>query len=481
MAKQGLFVYKGRGNAADATFVSGECAMVTGSSALYGNVKRNAKFASGISTLPYYPDVPGAPQNTVIGGASLWVMSGKKPEEYKGVAAFFDYLSKPEVAVGQPQAHRLPAGHHPLVRADREERLLQGEPGHRRLGDADDPQDHRQVARHPPRQLRADPHHRRRGDWSRSGAARRRRRKGWTAPSSAATSSSSASRRRTRARHEPKGLTLAIEKRVRFRSWWLPWALIAPQMAIVLVFFFWPAGQALYQSVPEQDAFGTSTEFVGLRELRAALERRDLPGVVLDHGHLLGPGGGERAGDRAAARGDGRPRDPRRDLLQDAADLPYAVAPAVAGVLWLFMFAPSAGIVSYALSRIGIRVEPPAQRQRRDGADRHGRGLEAGLLQLPVLPRRAAVDPEVADRGRGDRRRPALAALLDHRLPAAVAGDLLPAGDQHRLRVLRDLRDRRHRHPGRARARRRRSWSTRSTTTASRRSTSAARRRSRWC
>ncbi|HEX2540035.1 MAG TPA: sn-glycerol-3-phosphate ABC transporter substrate-binding protein UgpB [Caldimonas sp.] len=98
MAKQGLFVYKGRGNAADATFVSGECAMVTASSALYANVKRNAKFAAGISTLPYYPDVQGAPQNTVIGGASLWVMSGKKPEEYKGVAAFFDYLSQADVA-----------------------------------------------------------------------------------------------------------------------------------------------------------------------------------------------------------------------------------------------------------------------------------------------------------------------------------------------------------------------------------------------
>jgi sn-glycerol 3-phosphate transport system substrate-binding protein len=98
MSKQGLFIYKGRGNAADATFYSGECAMVTGSSAMYGNIKRNAKFASGVSTLPYYPDVPGAPQNTVIGGASLWVMSGKKPEEYKGVAAFFAHLSKPEVA-----------------------------------------------------------------------------------------------------------------------------------------------------------------------------------------------------------------------------------------------------------------------------------------------------------------------------------------------------------------------------------------------
>ena len=98
MAKQGLFVYKGRGNAADATFVSGECAMTTGSSGLYANVKRNAKFASGIGALPYYPDVPGAPQNTVIGGASLWVMAGKKAEEYKGIGQFFAHLSKPEVA-----------------------------------------------------------------------------------------------------------------------------------------------------------------------------------------------------------------------------------------------------------------------------------------------------------------------------------------------------------------------------------------------
>lgn len=103
MAKQGLFVYKGRNNAADATFVSGECAMATATSALQGNIKRNAKFASGISTLPYYPDVQGAPQNTVIGGASLWVMSGKKAEEYKAVAAFFDYLSKPEVAAKSHQ------------------------------------------------------------------------------------------------------------------------------------------------------------------------------------------------------------------------------------------------------------------------------------------------------------------------------------------------------------------------------------------
>ncbi|EHR70127.1 ABC-type sugar transport system, periplasmic component [Burkholderiales bacterium JOSHI_001] len=96
MAKQGLFVYKGRGNVPEASFVSGECAMITTSSGFYGNVKKNAKFAFALATLPYYPDVPGAPQNTVIGGASLWVLSGKKPAEYKGVATFFNFLSNAE-------------------------------------------------------------------------------------------------------------------------------------------------------------------------------------------------------------------------------------------------------------------------------------------------------------------------------------------------------------------------------------------------
>ncbi len=113
MAKQGLFVYKGRGNTADATFVSGECAMQTGSSGLYANIKKSAKFASGIAPLPYYPDVPGAPQNTIIGGASLWVMAGKKPQEYKGVAAFLQYLARPEVAA---ESHKR-TGYLPVTKA----------------------------------------------------------------------------------------------------------------------------------------------------------------------------------------------------------------------------------------------------------------------------------------------------------------------------------------------------------------------------
>ncbi|OWT66334.1 sn-glycerol-3-phosphate ABC transporter substrate-binding protein UgpB [Candidimonas nitroreducens] len=96
-AKQGLFVYSGRKTEGDSKFYTGKCAMLTSSSATYGNVVKNAQFKFGVSPLPYYADVKGAPQNTVIGGASLWVMSGKKPDEYKGVAKFFAYLSKPEV------------------------------------------------------------------------------------------------------------------------------------------------------------------------------------------------------------------------------------------------------------------------------------------------------------------------------------------------------------------------------------------------
>ena len=103
MAKNGTFVYKGRNNTPDAAFPSGECAMMTGSSGLYARVAKDAKFKYGISTLPYYPDVKGAPQNTVIGGASLWVMAGKTPEKYKGVARFFDFLSDTKV---QSESHK---------------------------------------------------------------------------------------------------------------------------------------------------------------------------------------------------------------------------------------------------------------------------------------------------------------------------------------------------------------------------------------
>jgi sn-glycerol 3-phosphate transport system substrate-binding protein len=103
MAKQGLFIYKGRASVPEASFISGECAMTTTSTGFYGNVAKNAKFNFGMGPLPYYQDVPGAPQNTVIGGASLWVMAGKKADEYKGIAQFFNYLSSTEVQAATHQ------------------------------------------------------------------------------------------------------------------------------------------------------------------------------------------------------------------------------------------------------------------------------------------------------------------------------------------------------------------------------------------
>jgi len=97
MAKKGLLTYAGRGNQAEAKFSSGECAMLTSSTGAQANIRRNAKFAWGVNFIPYHDDVKGAPQNSIIGGASLWVMGGKTNNAYKGVAKFFAYLSRPEV------------------------------------------------------------------------------------------------------------------------------------------------------------------------------------------------------------------------------------------------------------------------------------------------------------------------------------------------------------------------------------------------
>ena len=95
-AKEGLFVYAGRRNEGGARFRSGECATFTESSAGYAGVKAEAEFPFGVTTLPYWPDAAGAPRNTIIGGASLWVLQGHGAEEYKGVARFFTFLSSAE-------------------------------------------------------------------------------------------------------------------------------------------------------------------------------------------------------------------------------------------------------------------------------------------------------------------------------------------------------------------------------------------------
>jgi sn-glycerol 3-phosphate transport system permease protein len=145
-----------------------------------------------------------------------------------------------------------------------------------------------------------------------------------------------------------------MEKRVVFRSSWLPWVLIAPQVLVIAVFFFWPAVQALLQSVQQSDAFGTSVEWVGLENFRnlwnddtylasfytTAIFSTAVAVTGISLSLLL------------AVFAD---RIVKGALVYKTLLIwPYAVAPAVAGVLWLFMFAPSVGVVSYALQALGV-------------------------------------------------------------------------------------------------------------------------------
>jgi sn-glycerol 3-phosphate transport system substrate-binding protein len=116
MAQKGLFTYAGRTNQGDAKFSSGECAMFSGSAGAQAGIKKAAKFDWSINFIPYHDDVKGAPQNSIIGGASLWVMGGKKPAEYKGVAKFMAFLSKPEI---QMQWHTK-TGYVPITQASYE-------------------------------------------------------------------------------------------------------------------------------------------------------------------------------------------------------------------------------------------------------------------------------------------------------------------------------------------------------------------------
>ncbi len=96
-AKDGKFVYTGRRNEGGANFRAGECALFTESSAGYAGISSEAQFDFAVRPLPYWEGVDGAPQNTIIGGASLWVMAGKDSMEYKGVAAFLNFLSTSEI------------------------------------------------------------------------------------------------------------------------------------------------------------------------------------------------------------------------------------------------------------------------------------------------------------------------------------------------------------------------------------------------
>jgi len=146
-----------------------------------------------------------------------------------------------------------------------------------------------------------------------------------------------------------------VEKRVVFRSAWLPYALVAPQIAITLVFFFWPAVQAGWYSFQLQDAFGERTQFVGLANFAALLTDENylysFKVTALFSALVAGAGLGISLLLATMANRVIRGALAYRTLLI----WPYAVASAVAGVLWLFLFAPSIGIITFALRSLGIQ------------------------------------------------------------------------------------------------------------------------------
>lgn len=120
--KTKLFDYGGRGTKAEAKFLNGECGMLIGSSGLLADLRAHAKFAVGFGMMPYSPDIAGAPQNSILGGASLWVLRGRPAQEYRGVAKFLAYLSQPKV---QLTWHRK-TGYLPVTRAAYDYELSSG-------------------------------------------------------------------------------------------------------------------------------------------------------------------------------------------------------------------------------------------------------------------------------------------------------------------------------------------------------------------
>jgi len=145
-----------------------------------------------------------------------------------------------------------------------------------------------------------------------------------------------------------------MEKRVVFRSAWLPYALLAPQIAITIVFFFWPAAQAVWFAFQLQDAFGLQTQFVGLQNFAALFADEHYLGSFRTTAvfSVAVAFSGIAISLLLASMAD---RVLRGALAYKTLLIwPYAVAPAVAGVLWGFMFAPSIGIVTYVLKNFGI-------------------------------------------------------------------------------------------------------------------------------
>ena len=295
----------------------------------------------------------------------------RRASDYQGVAEFFNYLSSPEVQADWHQS----SGYVPITTAaatlSREQGFYEENPGTdtaiKQLSLNEPTANSRGLRFGNFVQVRDIINEEFEDLWAGNKTAARR----WPTPPRAATPCCAISRpptskrpasatpaarhlpgRRHRPSQYPPRQDTVRSKTVTFRHRWLPYALIAPQIIITLIFFIWPASQALYQSVLRQDAFGLKTEFVGLR-ISAAFRGSDyldsftttavfsalVAGLSMAIALLLAV-----MADRVIRRAS---------VYQTLLIWPYAVAPAVAGVLWWFLFNPTIGIVAYALDGLG--------------------------------------------------------------------------------------------------------------------------------
>jgi sn-glycerol 3-phosphate transport system permease protein len=151
---------------------------------------------------------------------------------------------------------------------------------------------------------------------------------------------------------------MAMEKRARFQSPWMPYALIFPQLAITLIFFFWPAAQALYQSLLVQDAFGARTEFVWFENFATLFNDANYLASfkVTAIFSVLVAGIGLTVSLVLAAFADRVIRG--AGVYKTLLIIPYAVAPAIAAVLWLFLFNPTLGVLAHWMQTHGINWDP---------------------------------------------------------------------------------------------------------------------------
>ena len=246
-----------------------------------------------------------------------------------------------------------------------------------------------------------------------------------------------------------------MQKRSVFQSSCCPTRWLLPQLAIILIFFYWPAAQAVWQSFLLQDAFGLSTTFVWFENYQRAVQPARLLPARSSRTFVFSFAVAVLVAVlRAAARRDGRQAAARRALYRTLLIWPYAVAPPVAGVLWVFMFQPSLGMLAHAIcATMGVDWNPLL-----DGTQAMILVILAAawkqisynflffLAGLQAIPK-SVIEAAAIDGARPMRR------FWTIDVSAAVADHLLPARRQHRLRLLRHLRHHRHhdrRRPGKA-------------------------------